>query len=890
MNETNKQPSRRSGPPATPGTKLAEAAAVDIMPADEPVNKIELAMCAIVALALFVGIYLVPRPIGDLYVAFAGAQDVLTGQLGKIDDWSFANHQVWIDQNWGTHLLYYGAYAFGGPTGILLLKAAILLLMGAGVFLAVREHKASLPVALLIAGSVMIAGNAYLDLRPNLISLTFCPVFYWLLLRTRGQPHRIWTAVAFLWLWGNMHGGFIFGLALLGLWCLGRILYTIFTERVSGAATALMLGIGAGALLAIIGLMYRINSVGAGMESTIEKIVAIAVVGACLVVLRLEAEAVGLGELKWKVIPFIVAPLLGLVLVGLLNPYSVENLTHPFIVGGSLEWRKVAEWFPVFNTEEVGYGSRFEFFIAVGVLAGLGALRPLLRAAMPERFGQAAMGDLLLVLFSVAACGLVVQLGRVALETLNLQLEQRNGQWDGAIEQINNSGMSPQQKSERIGQYNQMRKGEIDTIEGLRRGTIIPLAVFAMMLVGTLYATVRVASKVVTNWITRHSAGPPSFGLDLATLLFALALGGMVIYMGFSARRFVPLAIIMMAPLLAIHMDWAFQKLRSLRPLPVFLACVAVLWPTVSLTASNIKHYLPDNPYYAANMSSMYDRMIFNEAYGHGAAEFINRNNISGNAIEEWRWEGFLHWRCPQLKLYVGGRAQQAYSEATYIHRMELFSGRDHLTGKPLDRVKDLDRLNVRLVIMPLQQGAEEFVKPLLAPNSPWTMLFVDSDLNVVLGDTTDPALAKVVEKIIAGDAWYPDAGIGAVSRAMCMSYRLSLPAQTRRDALVVANLKLPMVMCYQRLLEMAASGEVPIPWLLEYLRGEFARLPKDSDDPHTKMDILRTRHRVGELILTLTNEVPVALQPSENELRADISQMQEMLTTLRDMQQKWAN
>ena len=67
-----------------------------------------------------------------------------------------------------------------------------------------------------------------------------------------------------------------------------------------------------------------------------------------------------------------------------------------------------------------------------------------------------------------------------------------------------------------------MRISDLDSIESLRQGTIYPLGIFLLLLVLTIYSTIRVTAKVIANWTSRHSAGPPSFGLDFATLLFAL--------------------------------------------------------------------------------------------------------------------------------------------------------------------------------------------------------------------------------------------------------------------------------------------------------------------------------------------------------------------------------
>ncbi len=857
MSENAKVDSRRQGPPI-PNAKPAAAVALrEQVGADQPISTIELIMCAIVAAIMFVSIYMVPRPIGDLYVAFAGAQDILNGKLGKLDDWSFANNQIWVNQNWGTHLLYYGAYAAGGPTGILVLKAAILLLMGIGVFLAIRQHKVSLPVAILISGSVMIAGNAYLDLRPNLISLTFCPIFYWLLLRTRPQPHRIWLAVAFLWLWANMHGGFIFGYALMGLWCALRLVEASMTPQIPAGVKLLAY------LFFPIAVPLRLVQALVKKEGWIKK--------------------------AW---PYVVAPVVGFALIAFANPFGFENITHPFVVGGSKAWRQVAEWFPVFNTEEIGYGSRFEFFLAVSIIAVLAFIRPLLKTIVPRVFGKVSVGDAILSGFGLALCGLVIALGIPAHQELQSRASKLQSGYDAFVESLSRQpNMSMEERLSQRESYKRWMQRELGSVERLISGTIWPLVIFSLLCVGGVCAVVMVLAKLLSGVSDRDTTGPPAFGLDMATLLFALTLGGIVVYMGFGARRFVPLAIIMMAPLLAMHLDWLFMQLHALRPLPVVLAAGALVIPVSMLTARNYKHYQAANPLYSKEFSSVYDRMIFNNAYGHGAAEFINQNHIAGNVIQEWRWEGFLHWKCPQLKLYVGGRAQQAYDEDTYLHRQDLLSGVDHITGKPLDRIQGLRALNIRFVVMPMGDN-NNFVGTLMSKSSPWTVLYADNDLNIVLGDTSDPNVAALADKVIAGQLWYPDPGIAALSQALCMSRRTTLSPEKRRDALAAACLKMPNLLAYSSFMDMANAGEVPLVWVADFYRKEYNRLAplaKETTDPHVAFELTELRRQLAYLLLAqITGRLPVALQMSEDEYFALKNEYDELDRTINDIRKRW--
>ena len=87
------------------------------------------------------------------------------------------------------------------------------------------------------------------------------------------------------------------------------------------------------------------------------------------------------------------------------------------------------------------------------------------------------------------------------------------------------------------------------------------------------------------------------------------------------------------------------------------------------------------------------------------------------------------------------------------------------------------------------------------------------------------------------------------------MSFRTEIPLDRRRDALVAANRAMPKVAVYHRLVDMAVRGELPMPWLVDYLRGELDRLATVSGDPYVALDVLRTRERVGELLLAVRKQ-----------------------------------
>ncbi|MFW6132931.1 MAG: hypothetical protein ACOC8F_03480 [Planctomycetota bacterium] len=646
---------------------------------------VALPVVALVAAVLLVVVWAVHRPIGDLYVAYAGGRDVVEGKLGGPDDWAFnTDGRTWYNQNWGTHLLYYLTYTRAGETGILVLKMALLAATAGFIVLAGRRRGAETPPALLVAAGVLLASHSYIDLRPNLVTLVLTPLMLWLLYRSGDRQHRVWWALPVAAAWANMHGGFVFGLGLMGLWALCLLIEAVV--RTAAAPRA--------------------------------------------------AEAAGLTPRRWWA-P-VAAAGAAVVLSGTLTPFGLDNLTHPFVVGGSETWRSVDEWQPVWRTD-VGFGTVKELLIFLGIFAAVVAVNVVRRHA---------------------------------------------------------------------GAHRPARRGH--------KRKIRPIA-------------------------------PAAFDVLLATVVAAMAV---------TSRRFIPLAMIAMAPMLARQLT-RFQQRLDARWLTVPLAA-ALLAPAAVLAREHLRYYDPDNPLYPASTRSIYARMMHEHRYAPGAAEFLRRNDIAGRTFHEWRWEGFLHWQCPGLELYVGGRAQQVHGERDDRIRRAI------LAGGP-GAAKLLERLGVEVVVVPpgpphvplLTDNApagthSRLLKVLLRDiNSPWVVVYF-SPRGIVVVNTGTPRGADWARRAAGGELWYPDERTAAWSRAMsASSARLS---DTPEQALAACRRGAqagPVDWCYVRALQVAEQRRLPTARVLSFYENELERITALGAEGHRRRRILIAQVGVCRTLFT---------------------------------------
>ncbi len=138
------------------------------------------------------------------------------------------NGAPWVDFEWLTQGFYYLLYKAGGFPALLALKAAVfvlLLLVFRACALMYGRRAALVPALPFLAAALM--SNS--DLRPENFTLLFFTVTLYLLERARLKglaPGWKPAAAAFVFfaLWTNLHAGYMYGLALIGLYAAGEFL------------------------------------------------------------------------------------------------------------------------------------------------------------------------------------------------------------------------------------------------------------------------------------------------------------------------------------------------------------------------------------------------------------------------------------------------------------------------------------------------------------------------------------------------------------------------------------------------------------------------------------------------------------------------------------------
>jgi hypothetical protein len=142
-----------------------------------------------------------------------------------VDPYSFTADRAWINHEWLSELLMGIGYAGFGALGLNLLKLAVVATVG-GIALVVARQEHASPIArdVYVALIVVATYTRTQVIRPQLFSVAICCAMLYLLRETdRGRSRAIWYVPILFAAWVNLHGGWIVGLAVLGVWMMGDV-------------------------------------------------------------------------------------------------------------------------------------------------------------------------------------------------------------------------------------------------------------------------------------------------------------------------------------------------------------------------------------------------------------------------------------------------------------------------------------------------------------------------------------------------------------------------------------------------------------------------------------------------------------------------------------------
>jgi hypothetical protein len=181
----------------------------------------------VAALSLGLAVLVQMTPVGDndlWWLLETGEYMVATRTLPTTDPFTWtAQGAPWVNHAWGFELVLYGIYAAAGLGGLIALQA--LFALATFAVMSWTLSRDGIPAAwgavLIIAGALITKG--FWAPRPQLVTYLGLAIL-WAIVREyrEGRGDRLrWLPVLTL-VWVNLHGGFLVGLAVLGLAAVGQ--------------------------------------------------------------------------------------------------------------------------------------------------------------------------------------------------------------------------------------------------------------------------------------------------------------------------------------------------------------------------------------------------------------------------------------------------------------------------------------------------------------------------------------------------------------------------------------------------------------------------------------------------------------------------------------------
>lgn len=176
-------------------------------------------------LPLFVGVLLIPAVLGSSKTIFNDGDvswHIATGQwildhraIPHSDPFSFTWFgKPWVPIEWLSEIIYAAAYRLAGYGGVAAVVTSALIALHAAVFLNANRWSRFALLPIVAMDFVLIP---MLSARPHVLTWPVLAFWTLLMLRARAQDRAPPLLAALLMtLWANLHGGFVFGLAIAG--------------------------------------------------------------------------------------------------------------------------------------------------------------------------------------------------------------------------------------------------------------------------------------------------------------------------------------------------------------------------------------------------------------------------------------------------------------------------------------------------------------------------------------------------------------------------------------------------------------------------------------------------------------------------------------------------
>jgi hypothetical protein len=183
-----------------------------------------------------------------LYLALSSGQNLLndgdTGYHIRVGEYIIRNFTVprhdifseitpplpWVAHEWLSEVLMAIVHSFAGLTGIVLFFSFVLGLTYYLLFSAMKSSRANMMVVVGVVLLAVISSSIHWLARPHIFSLLFTVIWYAILNNYQYEgKDRLWLLPFLMLVWVNLHGGFVIGFVLSGIYVAGNLTTVLFS-------------------------------------------------------------------------------------------------------------------------------------------------------------------------------------------------------------------------------------------------------------------------------------------------------------------------------------------------------------------------------------------------------------------------------------------------------------------------------------------------------------------------------------------------------------------------------------------------------------------------------------------------------------------------------------
>jgi hypothetical protein len=190
-------------------------------------------MADVIFVALLAALLFTPlsvRLLGDAGIGWhirTGQQILTVHAIPRVDPFSTQIQKPWIAWEWLYDVIVGWLEFSAGLNGVVWFTAVVIATVFAVLFRLLVKRGTNVVIALLLTLLAMSASTIHFLARPHVVSWLFALVWFWILDSTESAAPRsnwsLWLLPLLMLIWVNVHGGFLLGFGLLGVFWVGSL-------------------------------------------------------------------------------------------------------------------------------------------------------------------------------------------------------------------------------------------------------------------------------------------------------------------------------------------------------------------------------------------------------------------------------------------------------------------------------------------------------------------------------------------------------------------------------------------------------------------------------------------------------------------------------------------